>query len=986
MSKNSNNVPPGSKRSLDTSRIWLYFLILLSGAAGLVYEVVWARQLTLFIGNTATANAAVLTAFMAGLALGSILLGRIADRTTQPLRLYALLEILIGCYGASTPWLFDFMQSGYASIAGTVGVTGPYSHFPRFIIATISMLIPTFLMGGTLPLLVRYFAHRPAESQKVTSQIYGINTLGATVGAFSAGFILLPALGITKTLLVAALVNIIVGLGVYRLLAGRGLITQKSPDALPPQEKAEALTRPSLLLIGFALSGFAALLYQVVWIHSLILVIGVSIYAFSTVLTVFLAGIGLGSLLIGRFYRYRDARHALKIAFYLQLGIAMTATISLTLISQLPVFFVYGWTRLHESFFLFQGYSFLLTTLIILVPTVLLGALFPLVTGIWSHSTGAVGRGVGEAYGANALGTIGGAAIGSLFMLDSLGIENSLYFASAISLLVATIFWFMYRPEKPNRNYWMQVPLAISMVLVVAFILPGWDRQMMQAQVFRQSDRYEGNHIRAAIRNYASKRKFLYYKEGIHGTVSVVSQQTKNGQHKALINNGKIDASNGSDMSTQILLGQLPMFLHEDPREVMLVGLGSGISAGSVLRNDKVESLDLLEISPEVIEASNFFREENFDVLDDSRTNLIVADARNYLLASAKKYDVIISEPSHSWVTGVSNLFTREFLQQTRDHLNENGILVQWYHLYGVDRRSLLALLRSVTDVFPHYTLWYMGGGDIIIVSSKEPPEFDYQKKQAFFKSQKIRADLERANAHSIERLMTNILMSSNETKKILAGQEANTDDKPIVEFNAPRYMYTYTANDNVIMLFDGLVQNEYQLPFTNLVEEQQDWAVIPFMGIKLWHKGGGYSTPTWNVVRTSIEDQKNGKQRLVRGMNGSMVLHRSWGNVVVSTTMAERGKRKKPIHIAMMESEIPMDGQTLAGEMRAPGITIHWRAAPSEQAGKLDLVLVRICERETRFDNWVSVTAPYPGDISKRETVSAALQEVNRLIKCIRY
>lgn len=980
-------------KSSDTqrsSRWTLYFLILLSGAAGLIYEVVWARQLTLFIGNTAIANATVLTAFMAGLALGSLVLGRKADAIAKPLRLYALLEIMIGCYGATTPWLFQILQTGYADIAGVAGVTGAYSHLPRFVIATVAMLIPTFLMGGTLPLLVKHFTRQLAQAQSVTSHIYGINTLGATIGAFCAGFLLLPSLGITDTLLFAAAVNVIVGFGVYQLLGSTRLQTHDMPAKKPVSKvnkKLDTIAQPSLLLVGFAFSGFAALLYQVVWIHSLILVIGVSVYAFSTVLTVFLGGVGLGSLLVGRFIRYTNAQRTLKIASYLQLGISLSAIVSLSLISHLPIMFVHGWHMFHESFPLFQAYMFLLTATVLWLPTLLLGALFPLITGLWSNRTGAVGQGVGEAYGANALGTIAGSAIGGLFILDWLGIEGSLYLASVVSTLVAALFWYMSSPKHSTLYRWLQPPLTALMLVLLILILPGWDRTILQAQVFRHSDRYFAEDIRTEIENYMSKVDFLYYKEGIHGTVSVLSRVNSEGlRKKALLNNGKTDASTAGDMDTQILLGQLPMFLHEAPKEVMVIGLGSGMTAGSVLQSAAVENVDVIEISPEVVEASYFFKEENYDVLNDPRTNLIVADARNYLLASDKEYDVIISEPSHSWVTGVSNLFTREFLQQANKRLKENGILVQWYHLYGINRGSLKALLKSVSDVFPHYTLWNPeGSGDIIIVSSNKPLELDYQKQSLFLNAPKIKTDLARIDIRSVEGLMNNILMSSNETQQLLIGQESNTDENPIVEFNAPKYIYQPTTDDNISMLFGGLKEGEYPLPFVNLVNKYEDWIVVPFMGIQLKHEGDEYSTPKWNVIRKSIHEEGNRSYRLWGGMSGEIILKKSWGDVLVHTTMGKRGSPDKKILFSMLEQEVPKAKETLAGELKAPGIVIYWRIAPSSEQGKLNVVLARKCKRESQFDNWVSFSSTYPGNVEKKKDVSSALQDVNKLVRCLR-
>lgn len=965
----------------------LYALILLSGAAGLVYEVVWARQLTLFMGNTAVANAAVLSAFMLGLALGSLLLGRIADAAANPLRLYAMLEILIGCYGASTPWLFALLQSGYAWVAGVVGVSGAYSHLPRFLIAVAAMLIPTFLMGGTLPLLVKYFAQRLSQAQPVTSRIYGINTLGATAGAFAAGFLLLPAFGITQTLLLAAAVNVLVGLGVYALLQ-RKRTADKAGSArqkeLPVAHSGMQMPQPWLLLAGFMLSGFAALLYQVVWIHALILVIGVSIYAFSTVLTVYLAGIAAGSLLIGKLFTNRDAQRSLKLAFYLQLGIALSAIASLGMISQMPVLFVQGWARLHESFPLFQAYMFLLAGLVIIVPTVLLGALFPLVTGLWSQRKGVVGQGVGEAYGANALGTIAGSAIGGLFILGWLGIEHSLYLASAVSTAVAVIFWYLGGPHRSFSSRWVPGPLAIGLLLLTISVLPGLDRAMLQAETFRNADRYTGENVAAKIRQYLQTFHFLYYKEGIHGTVSVISWVTDGMQRKALMNNGKVDASTNADMQTQILLGQVPMFLHGSAREVMVIGLGSGVTAGSVLRSSTVRNLDLLEISPEVVEAAYYFRKENHDVLNDPRTRLLVADARNYLLATDQRYDVIVSEPSHSWVTGVANLFTRDFLQLAREHLKEDGMLVQWFHIYGVDRNSLKAMLKAVADVFPHFSIWYAQGGDLIIVSSNKPLELDFEKQQLFFSSPEVSNDLQQIGVTSVEKMMTHYMMASSQIEGLLAGQQSNTDDHPIVEFTAPKYIYDFTTDDNVRMLFGELAQGEFALPVVNLVQKNPGWIAVPFMGIGLRTGNDGYTAPHWNVVRTSVFSDTIDNYRLMGGMNGEIALQKPWGEVVVHATMADRGAPTKDVLLPMMENDVPKAEQTQAGELKAPGVVVYWRVGPSAQLGKLKVALARQCERPSGFDSFVAFATDYPGSPDQEADVRQAIQSVNQLVQCL--
>lgn len=978
-------------RSVSSHTHWpvhllLYLLILFSGAAGLVYEVVWARQLTLFMGNTAVANAAVLSAFMLGLALGSLVLGRVADTYHKPLRLYALLEILIGCYGAATPWLFDLLQTAYAQFAGTMGVSGAYSHLPRFLVAVIAMVIPTFLMGGTLPLLVRHFTQQLSRTQTVTSRIYGINTLGATAGAFAAGFVLLPALGITQTLLASASVNILVGLGVYAALSRSDFsdhVKAANAKTLPASEKAAPIPQPWLLLTGFAFSGFAALLYQVVWIHALILVIGVSIYAFSTVLTVYLAGIALGSLLIGRLFRYRSPQHSLKLAFYLQLGIALSAIASLGLISHLPILFVQGWEKLHGSFSLFQAYMFVLTGLVIIVPTVLLGALFPLITGLWSHRQKAVGRGVGEAYGANAIGTIAGSAIGGLFILDWLGMEHSLYLASTISTLVAVVFWYLAGPHRTVSARWIHAPMAIGLLAVAILVLPGLNRAMLQSEVFRRADDFVGDDIGAAIRNHLKSFRFLYYKEGIHGTVSVLSWVSDGLQRKSLMNNGKVDASNNRDMTTQILLGELPMFLHPEPKDVMVIGMGSGVTAGSVLQNPEVDDMDLLEISPEVVEASWYFRQENHEPLDDPRTHLKIADARNYLLATEKRYDVIISEPSHSWVTGVSNLFTRDFLQLVKSRLKEDGMLVQWYHVYGVDRNSVKAMLKAVWEVFPHFDIWHSQGGDLIIVSSKRPLKLDYTEVQGFFESDDMADDLQRIGIRSVEQMMSHYMMSSKQIESLFVEQQSNTDDHPVVEFNAPKYIYDVTTHDNIRMLFGELSEAEFELPINNLVQQMRGWVAVPFMGIALRTGNDTYTDPQWNIVRTSVASEDEENYQLLGGTNGKMSLHKPRGEVAIHSAMAKRGVPLQRVLFPMMDIDLPKTGNVQTGKLEAPGVVVYWRAGPSAEAGTLRVALGRHCEKPSGYDSFVTFSSDYPGDMDQMDQVQIAVQTVNQLIEC---
>ncbi|MCP4047415.1 MAG: hypothetical protein GY732_15670, partial [Gammaproteobacteria bacterium] len=284
-------------------------------------------------------------------------------------------------------------------------------------------------------------------------------------------------------------------------------------------------------------------------------------------------------------------------------------------------------------------------------------------------------------------------------------------------------------------------------------------------------------------------------------------------------------------------------------------------------------------------------------------------------------------------------------------------------------------------------TLWNPGGGgDILIVSSNQPLKLDYQKQLRFFKDPKIRAELLRIDIHSMEELINHILMSSEQTSSLLKGQQANTDEHPIVEFNAPKHLYTPTVAGNSLMLFGALENSEYRLPFVNLVKEYPDWMRVQFMGIQLKHEGDGYLDPKWQVMRKSLKDEEDEEERyrLVGGMNGEIILNKPWGDVVVHATMVKRGGQVGAILRAMLEYEVPDGEESFAGELRIPGVVVYWRAGPSAEPDKLKVVMAQMCERPSGFDSGVSLFSSFSGDAENKEEVGVAVQQLNRLFRCI--
>ena len=805
----------------------------LSGFAGLIYEVVWARQIGLFLGITAYAHAAVISAYMAGLASGSLYFGRRADRHPQPLRVYAWLEIGVGIYAAITPWLFPFLQSAYVSLgdASSIGTTG--GHVARFAIALVALLIPTFLMGGTLPLLVKGFTTKFRELGKSTSRLYGINTLGAMLGTLLAGFLLLPRIGVTATIFVGVVINLgIAGIVLYLF---RELPRDPARDEqLIPEEQLSQGSR-AVVLIAFATAGFAALLTQMAWIRALTLVIGGSVYAFTITLASFLAGIGLGSLLYARYLATPGFRwpgtifreRAVQAALLATLT-SLTLLLGLPVIAELPGWFMAAYSAgLKDSFALFQLFIFALALGVMLLPTLLMGALFPLVTVICTPSMGRTGRGVGSAYAMNTTGTILGALLGGVLILPWLGAQDSIRLAAGLYLLVAAAFWILSARSASTIYRFALAASVASVVVATAWLVPPWDKTLMVSGVFHQPGNIErvmqqqpGSDLRQILDDY----ELLYFEEGVDATVAVRRMLGGDNQ-RTLVINGKADASSVTDMPTQVLLAQLPLMLKPRAENALVIGLGSGMTPGSMAASEALRELVVLEISAEVVEASAFFAAENYRVLDNPKVSLVTADARNYLMASPARFDLVVSEPSNPWISGIANLFTDEFLKLAKSRLRPGGIMTQWFHTYSMSGADLKTMLKTFDDNFAYVSIWQMGVGDLALIGSDEP-----HKLSLPYAMSTATAELARAAIHSERDVAGLFLFGGEVLSRYVRGSRINSDEAPVIEFNAPRNLYKDTDLENLENIRAYLRDELQDIPMTGLVTLSEVGIRAPFM------------------------------------------------------------------------------------------------------------------------------------------------------------
>ncbi|HXK30107.1 MAG TPA: fused MFS/spermidine synthase, partial [Candidatus Binatia bacterium] len=471
------------------------FCFFFSGAAGLLYQVVWTRMLTQIFGNTTYAIATVLSAFMAGLAIGSYLFGQIADRGKNDFLLYGILEAGVGIYGFLVPWIFSMGQKVYGPIFG-LNESYPFLfNLVLFFLSFVLLVFPTLLMGATLPVLSRFFVRSFADFGRRVGDLYATNTLGAVIGCAGAGFFLIPGLGMRMTVYVAAGINLVIGLVIVvvdrmRDKAAGELAPQSAAEPTGAASEAAAPSWLAWVVLGtFGASGFASLVYENAWTRALTLVIGSSIYSFTTMLVTFLIGLALGGFIYARFMGGREARLSTFGLIELWVGLAALATIPL--FERLPLIFVRLLHGFGDTFNTFLSLQVLLSAMVMFIPTVLLGMTFPLVARLFTQSLYRVGSGVGSSYAANTVGAVLGAFAGGFILIPNIGVQNTIIFAVAMNLLIGCVLIFADLRLAAVPRFALGLGILILAVLI-PFRIPRWDQHVLTSGVTIYHDRYEG--------------------------------------------------------------------------------------------------------------------------------------------------------------------------------------------------------------------------------------------------------------------------------------------------------------------------------------------------------------------------------------------------------------------------------------------------------------------------------------------------------------
>lgn len=583
------------------------FCFFFSGIAGLIYEVVWTRMLTQIFGNTTYAIATVLSAFMAGLAIGSYLFGRIADWGKNDFLLYGALEAGVGVYGFLVPQLFEMGQKLYRPIFG-LNESYPFLfNLLLFFLSFVLLVFPTLLMGATLPVLSRFFVRNLGDLGRKVGDLYATNTLGAVLGCAFAGYVLIPQLGMRRTVFLAAAINLVIAAVILTV----DRIRDKRPGELAAPAEPIAQTNESagetpswlgwVVLSSFCLSGFAALIYENAWTRALTLVIGSSTYSFTTMLVTFLVGLALGGFLYARLMGNREVR--LSTFGFIELWVGLAALATIPLFERLPLIFVRLLHGFGDSFNTFLSLQLFLSALVMLIPTVLLGLTFPLVARLFTQSLYRVGSGVGNSYAANTLGAIVGAFVGGFILIPFIGVQNTIIFATVVNLLIGGLLIVADTRVSLVPRFALAAAVLVLAVLI-PFRVPRWDQHILTSGVTIYNDRYEALPTDSLRLEEMQRDDVLYYREGLTVTVSV--HRIPGSDYLYFKSNGKIDGSYGDALS-QLMTSYIPMLLHPTAEHALTIGLGSGMSAKALATFKSLKEIEVIEIEPAMIEASKFF-------------------------------------------------------------------------------------------------------------------------------------------------------------------------------------------------------------------------------------------------------------------------------------------------------------------------------------------------------------------------------------------
>jgi spermidine synthase len=770
-----------------------------TGFSGLVYEVCWQKYVATLLGSHSEATASVLGIFLAGLSLGYALFGRVtkqlvtrADREARAPRLfltYGAVEAAIGVYALGFPWLFGWVRSLSLGIPHAVGGLGF-----AFDVVLVALLLgpPTVLMGGTIPLLTQALSRDLEHATRFHALVYACNTIGGFAGALVGSFALIPTLGLSGTMLWMSALNLAAG-GLFALFEARGGDTGREAVRDAAAEATSIAGLRSYALVAL-LCGFALMVLQNVFIRLCGLSLGSSEYTFATVVAVFVLCIAVGSFAVSiapRIPRRAPLWNLVLLVAYLGLLYPF--------LEKMPLWAYVLRSRFDNSdaaFLPFQLSTFLAFAALIGPAAILSGAVLPLLFHHLRRQLGGLGAVAGSLYSWNTLGSLLGALIGGYALLSVLDLHHVYRLALLALAAGAAILAF----SLAARGLGLVSVSALAVAMLGIGLLPAWNPAYSVWGLFRHRDQKD---VAFATIDASAEamledptRRVLYYDDDPAASIAVLEIEHAGGKiSRSIVSNGKGDGDTIADYVTMAMAALVPSLLVEAPRKVFVVGLGTGVTVGEFAVQDSVEEVTVAEISSAVIEAVPYFDSANHGVSRHPKVRIVEGDAYRAILQSDERYDIIASEPSNPWVTGVEMLFSREFLSAAREHLTPEGVYVHWYHQYETDEQAVALVLRTFASVFDRVAVWYAQGPDLLLLGFNDDDLFPTPESVARrMADPALAAGLERAGIRTLSALLAHELLPMGVTALREPDGPIHTLDRPLLNHLAGRAFFRGAA------------------------------------------------------------------------------------------------------------------------------------------------------------------------------------------------
>ncbi len=763
---------------LSRSKYHLFFsLFFLSGFAGLIYESVWAQYIKIILGHAAFAQSFILVVFLAGLSVGAWIGGRVLLKHKRLFLTYGIAELLIGIFALAFHPLFNLILT--FTHQGTIL---PDNDFVPWILIFILTFPSALLLGSTFPVMAGALQNSiSTKKESVVSGLYFVNSAGGALGILVAGFILIPTAGLPETIIFAGIFNILIGL--CALIISNGLIVRQlisSQNKVPKKTPGNILLAP--IVIVATITGASSMMYEIGWIRLLSMVLGSSVQAFELMLSAFIFGLAIGAWWMSRRIGKLKNAKAFLIKVQLMMGIFALSSLFVYNQSYNLMEFILQWIPKDESgYWLFNLGSNFIAFLIMLPATICAGTTLPLMINILQNQGGQPSV-IGKVYAMNTLGGIIGVLLGFNLLMPLFGLKYLMIIAGGLDIAAGIGLAIFYRRRFSTASFSLAVASVMFLLISILFFHP--DLIKMSSGIFRYG-------------KIDYSKRILFHKDG--KTASIAVAETAGG-NIVLTTNGKPDASinvlgrASADEATQVLLAALPVSLMNTINHAAIVGLGSGKTAHVLLMDKEIQSVDVVEIEPAVAGAVKYFRPFVDNIFNDHRFNLYIDDARKYLSGSLKKYDLIISEPSNPWISGMSGLFTGQFYKSATSALTNEGLFVQWMHIYEMNMPLLASVVKAFSPHFSDYVIYFLDDGDIVLVGKKNG-SLDFPQND-IFNNKDLKIELMKLGILTENDLLVRYIGSKTLLDPYVNSfsQAANSDFYPKLEYAAPKARFLNQA------------------------------------------------------------------------------------------------------------------------------------------------------------------------------------------------